>query len=190
MKILLIGIGIGIVLGIVIYSTLPSADRMNEVKVSVNVYLIEDLTGEFTTSRSEENVRFLFKEVNRIWKPAKISFVPVGIQRVTLDAEIIEFVINGGPIELPNSDTTRVKTFFVRHLYGSNGLAITQLDRTFVADVTTVNDYRATSHEFGHVLGLSHVDPEDRLMAGGKNGEQLTEEEIKIARKLALFQQR
>ncbi len=111
MKILLIGIGIGIVLGIVIYSTLPSADRMNEVKVSVNVYLIEDLTGEFTTSRSEENVRFLFKEVNRIWKPAKISFVPVGIQRVTLDAEIIEFVINGGPIELPNSDTIRVKPF-------------------------------------------------------------------------------
>jgi len=27
-------------------------------------------------------------------------------------------------------------------------------------------------------------------MAGGKNGEQLTEEEIKIARRLALFQQR
>jgi len=55
-----------------------------------------------------------------------------------------------------------------------------------VADITTVFDYRATSHEIGHVLGLKHVVPINRLMARGVNGFDLTDEEIEISQGNAL----
>ena len=55
-----------------------------------------------------------------------------------------------------------------------------------VADETTVYDFRATSHEIGHVLGLSHVGPVSRLMARGVNGFNLIEFEIEVARNKAL----
>ena len=56
-----------------------------------------------------------------------------------------------------------------------------------VADRTTVFDFRANSHEIGHVLGLQHIGPVNRLMASGVNGFDLTDEEIEIARRNALI---
>ena len=55
-----------------------------------------------------------------------------------------------------------------------------------VADRTSVFDYRATSHEIGHVLGLKHVVPINRLMARGVNGFDLTDEEVNTAKNSAL----
>ena len=55
-----------------------------------------------------------------------------------------------------------------------------------MADYTTVNDFRTTAHELGHILGLNHVEPINRLMARGKNGEILLSEEVFIARNNAV----
>jgi len=71
-------------------------------------------------------------------------------------------------------------------LNGINGLALVNINSVLVADFTTVNDFRTTAHELGHILGLGHVNPENRLMARGKNGELLIEEEILITRENAV----
>ena len=72
--------------------------------------------------------------------------------------------------------------FFVQSLNGINGLALTRINTAFVSDFTTVNDFRTTAHELGHILGLRHVAPEGSLMARGRNGEFLSKDEIEIAR--------
>jgi len=68
---------------------------------------------------------------------------------------------------------------------GANGRAFPGSNIFLVADTTTVNDYRATAHEIGHLLGLTHVSDPNRLMAMGKNGESLIEQEIQTVRKSA-----
>ena len=60
------------------------------------------------------------------------------------------------------------------------------INSALVADFTTVNDFRATSHEFGHLLGLRHVQDVGRLMARGKNGELLEDWEIRVVRENAI----
>ena len=76
-----------------------------------------------------------------------------------------------------------IHIFFVRDLRRINGIALGPR-LVLVADVTSVNDYRATSHEIGHLLGLSHTDESrNRLMFQGVNGEKLEESEIQASRK-------
>ena len=75
-----------------------------------------------------------------------------------------------------------INVFFVQSLNGINGLALLSMNAALVADRTTVNDYRTTAHEIGHLLGLRHVNPPNRLMARGRNGELLTLEEALASR--------
>ena len=77
--------------------------------------------------------------------------------------------------------------FFVRTLHGINGISISP-SIALVADVTTVNDFRATAHEIGHLLGLSHVfGSKSRLLFQGVNGTTLVDSEIEIAHTSAEF---
>ena len=74
----------------------------------------------------------------------------------------------------------------MKSLHGINGLAFGSARAVFVADFTTVIDFRTFAHEIGHVLGLGHV-PRDRggLMFRGANGFNLTLEEVMVARERA-----
>ena len=86
----------------------------------------------------------------------------------------------------PNFDENKINLFFVRNLHAINGIALFQINTAMVADITTVNDYRTTAHEIGHLLGLQHVGPPEMLMARGRNGELLSFSEINTARETAL----
>ena len=70
----------------------------------------------------------------------------------------------------------------MQSLNGINGIALVDIGSIMVADFTTVNDYRTTAHELGHLLGLKHVEDRNFLMFKGSNGEILTIDEINIAR--------
>lgn len=153
--------------------------------VPVKIHVIEDFSGVYSSNRDEENIFQMFKEVNKIWQQANIYFQIEEIVLTKVDSRTISNTINGNLIGLydhENFDKERINVFFTQNLNGINGLAISRINSIFVSDHTTVNDYRTTSHEFGHIFSLKHVPPINRLMAQGRNGEILNIEEIEIAR--------
>ena len=77
-----------------------------------------------------------------------------------------------------------INGYFARYI-SSNGVAFPPQGFFVVGDITSVNDFRATSHELGHLLGLRHVSINGYLMHSGTNGELLSQEEVDIARKNA-----
>ena len=166
------------------------ADFSSEmIIIPVKVHFIRDDSGYYTSFRSQENVFALFNEVNRIWSKANIYFSVEEIAITEVSFNAIPNTINGDSKELyqhKNFDKEKINVFFVQSLNGINGLALADINSILVSDFTTVNDFRATAHELGHLLGLGHVAPENRLLARGKNGEFFTEDEIIIARQSAI----
>jgi len=146
-----------------------------EIELKIAVHLVLDPSGQHTTVRDSSNVEELFVRVNDVWNQAKIRFV---IEEIT-----IEEVPNLN--SLPRFNDGKIHAFFAKDI-GPNGIAF-KPETILVADSTTVYDYRATSHEFGHILGLEHVSPQNRLMARGVNGFLLEEHEIEKVRETSKF---
>jgi len=158
-------------------------------ELPVNVHLVDGPRGQFTTARVVNEIPGIFKGVNRIWSPAQVRFVPNKVQRVTLDEMQMIQLLDLNENEIPGDNTNLINTYYVNNLniIGPlvNGISRPELRRTFIKDNTSVNDFRCTAHEFGHVLRLNHVPQTERLMARGTNGENLLEWEIRIARQMA-----
>jgi len=79
-----------------------------------------------------------------------------------------------------------INGFYIPFAGGANGVTPRGSRVFFVADDSSVHDERVTSHEIGHILGLSHnEDDPGRLMFGGTNGMALSPTEIAAARATA-----
>lgn len=159
------------------------------IELPVTVRLVDDPTGPFTTARNVNEIAGIFEGVNRIWEPAQIRFVPNKIQRETISENQVIQLLDLGCNEIPVGNDNLINTYYVNNLNvidpRTNGIARPELRRTFIKDNTSVNDFRCTAHEFGHVLRLNHVPQTERLMAEGVDGEDLLEWEIRIARHMA-----
>ena len=159
------------------------------IDLQVNVHLVDDPAGKFTTTRDNNEITRIFEEVNRIWKPAQIRFILNNIQRRTINNNEMIQLYDLGMNEIPTGDKKIFDTYYVNNFTNIgetwNGFARPELRRTFIKDNTSVHDYRCTAHEFGHVLRLNHVPQAERLMAKGRNGEHLLDWEIRIARHMA-----
>jgi hypothetical protein len=144
-------------------------------------------SGTVSTIRTDAEILTLFKNTNEIWAQASIAF-DAEIEEVSLPENIesqMEFS-NYGAIRthIPANDN-KIHVLYINHLFGANGWAVPPR-YVLVADVTTVDDFRATAHEIGHILGLDHTEDSDiLLMATGRNGQLLTTQEITRARKTA-----
>jgi len=157
------------------------ASRFDRIGIPVIAYLVASV-------RDEVGVRALIGKANDIWLQAQIHF---DLADVRAQTGLLPWTIQEMLTHVDATETTKV--FFagsapleVQSLVGRvNGHAWQQQRVVFVADFTTVHDFRTTAHELGHLLGLKHplapADP-DRLMAPGQNGKVLSEEEIQIAR--------
>ena len=160
-----------------------------QIIIPVRVHIIADDSGVYTSSRNEENIVSLLEKSNRIWNQANIYFRLEEIVITNVDFGTISNVINGNGFEIStnkNFADDKINLFLAQNLNNINGLALGNINSIFVSDFTTVNDFRTTAHELGHILGLSHVIPQNRLLARGKNGEILVSEEIFIARRNAV----
>jgi len=140
--------------------------------IPVKAHLIVDDSNQYSSIRSSENIIELFEDVNRIWDRGDIFFQLEEIVVTRVSWYAIPQAINGDYVELrdhENFDNEKINLFLVQSLNNLNGLAIYRINSALVADFTTVNDFRTTAHEFGHLLELKHVEPSTSLMARGKN---------------------
>jgi len=162
--------------------------KQNIIFVPIDVYIIKYNDNELSSSRNKADINSLFSNVNIIWNQANISADITKIEFLTIkDNSIYSSTerLYSYVTQTDNYGKNKINAYFVETLHGSNGIALPG-NVIMVADRTTVFDYRATSHEIGHVLGLQHVGPINRLMARGVNGFDLTDDEIKIAQGNAL----
>ena len=168
---------------------LDASLKGNIISIPVNVYIVKYNDEKFSSIRDEENINEVFNNVNAIWSQANIKPDVKKVEKVIIDDTSYYNNLNsllGYMTEMGNYDPNKINVYFAQTLHGANGIAFPG-NRIMVADVTSVYDFRATSHEIGHVLGLSHVTPNNRLMARGVNGFELTQQEINIARNNALI---
>ena len=166
-------------------NTITDSMDFSTIIVPIKVHIISENSGAYSSERDEENIISLIGEANRIWEQGGIHFQIEEIIVTKTSPKAITNALRGNYVELTsheNFDKNVINVFLSKNLEGINGLAASSIRSTFVADYTTVNDFRVTAHEFGHILGLGHVSPSNRLLARGMNGELLTTQEILFAR--------
>jgi len=187
-KLILLSLILIIIIAIIAFNnpkTTGNSIQQETIILPVKVHIILEETGSYTSSRNEENIRQLFSNANKILEQANIYLSIEEIVTTQVSFEAIPNSINGNYLELYNNrnlDESKLNAFMVQSLNGINGQALMNIDSITISDFTTVNDYRTLAHEVGHLLKLKHVPPYTSLMAQGKNGEFLSDEEIKTMR--------
>ncbi len=159
------------------------AEGASSIRVPVIAHLVKD-SGAVSTTRNRAELELLLANSKEIWRQAGI-ILDVSIQETVLPKNVATAVAVGNFEALyatlsPQDNAFNI--FYVHDLLGPNGIAFSP-SVGLVADITTVDDFRATAHEIGHLLGLSHtLQSESRLMFPGANGRNLSDEEIKKVR--------
>lgn len=164
------------------------ADTSLDIIIPIVAYLIKD-SEEASTQRDEQNLKALLQNSQEIWNQADIT-LDISIREIVLNEDMINSVTTGDFRELYSiipPENREFSIFYVNNLLGPNGIAFPP-GIALVADITSVDDFRATAHEIGHLLGLVHtLDSRSRLMFPGANGRNLSIDEIAKARDTASF---
>ncbi len=168
---------------------LQSILEAEKIVVPLNIIVFRN-TGNLGSQRDAANIVLLVENASRIWAQADITLsIRVVYSIETSDETISQFFKTPSLLakDIPQFDRTSFNLFLVRSLGGINGIAFSGIKSLAVADFTTVYDFRATAHEIGHLLSLSHTDESiNRLMFRGANGMELTEGEVMAAYAFAL----
>ena len=158
-------------------------DEAFEATLAINIVAHRVSSGQLQSVRTHADIERVMEAAEEIWEQAGIRFnyeivdtefdksTEASINRENYKAVYLEDFYQQGVINI----------FFIDNL-PANGIAINP-SAAFVNDRTSVNDFRATAHEIGHLLGLQHTSTsQTRLLYRGVNGTILTEEEIDLAR--------
>lgn len=166
----------------------------SQILINVSAIIVDGEKGKNSSIRKTEDIENIFSRVNQIWSGAFIKFEPRSIIRLTIPDDALTQMINGNyspfikyasklNILTGNYDLTVI---YAHKIGGMNGRAMPSEKLVFITDYPYVEDYRVTSHEIGHILGLGHnvTDP-GRLMYSGSEGSKLVKSEINVARENA-----
>jgi len=160
-----------------------------EIVIPLVVFIVrnDEILG---SERQFSDVERLLSNADSIWEQATIDLEVVDTIELELSDSEVDMLLQGTLQHfsvIKEYDPNVINIFLVKSLHGINGLALGGVRSIFVADFTTVIDFRTLAHEIGHILGLGHV-PGDRgrLMYRGANGFSMTIEEVIIAREKAL----
>ena len=153
--------------------------------VPVKLYIIDSVS-PYASKRDEKDIQRIMKNVNEIWGKASVRVEIESLEFLVVSEEAASQASKGNISlllsETPTTNTSALKGFFIGELF-ANGVAFNNQASFIVGDTTSVNDFRATSHELGHLLGLKHNDASNSfLMAQGKNGTILLDSEIETSR--------
>lgn len=169
------------------------------IPLPIRVHLVRSGTHpRLQATFDETRIRALFVEVNAIWSPAGIHFEIEAVGTLqALDVppkKWLERDRNWVKAALPSHSfsPTAIDICFVREMgpngffYGEPVVVSETPEFTKVKDGAENPVARVAAHELGHVLFLQHRQDHINLMASGRNGVSLNNQEIKDARKRAL----
>lgn len=172
----------------------PTAAAQPALTLTLTVYILDDIDGVVSSQRTEQEVRDILTQVNKIWEPANILIELEQIKRIEIPAKLFAVIMQGdfdqfyqaaAAQTVDISHDSLMTGFYINELF-ANGIAPSGRYAFFVTDNPTVSAERVTAHEIGHILELHHVlDDEQRLMYSGTAGITLTAEEITVARYVA-----
>lgn len=165
------------------------------VEISASLYRVQSDDGSESSSSSQRTVAELtdiFSKMQTIWDRAGIDLTLATTRTVTAPDAVLRDLAAGdtnsffdaaaaGVIVIP--EPGELLGFYVKRIGTANGMTPLGTRVFFVADDPSVNDERVSSHEIGHILGLSHtLNDAGRLMYSGTNGTGITDEESVVAR--------
>ena len=185
-KLTIIGVTFLLILNIYLIFFYSNSNPINNdiITVQLVAHIVDDNTVQFSSDRTEENIQELINEANRIWEPSNIKFNIISTDTVQIDNREFNSIFTGNVNTLMNKSKFvdgKINAYFARYI-NANGVAFSPEDVFVVADLTSVNDFRTTAHELGHLLGLHHIQGRNNLMFKGSNGEILSQSEINTAR--------
>lgn len=154
------------------------------VPVYARILRVEDSSD--ASRRDKENIRRLVAQTNRIWNQADIQLELKGTEKITMNKNQWQ-AFRESPqrfsSRIDGFDESLINVFFIGNLEGPSGVAYIGSRNILIADYTTAHDFLVFAHEIGHLLGLSHNEPNQGLMAPEAKDPELSKEEIKKARK-------
>ena len=153
--------------------------------VPARIYIIDSVS-PFASKRDKADIERIMVNVNEIWGKAGIRVEIETLEFLVVSEEAASRASRGNISlllnETPKASSSALKGYFIGQLF-ANGVAFTNQASFIIGDKTSVNDFRATAHEIGHLLGLSHNDVSSSfLLAQGKNGTILLDSEIETSR--------
>ncbi len=176
-----------------------SDESFSPLILRVRVHLVRSIANpRLQTTLKGTEIHDIFDEVNTIWSQAGIRFELEKIDSVqALNVAPKKWYMKDRDwvkAAIPTNQfcPTTIDVCFVKDM-GPNGFfygePVVVCEKPEFHKVSGGSDNpvaRVTAHELGHVLFLQHRQDRTNLMASGKNGVSLNQQEIKDARKRAL----